>query len=89
MSNRETDGLIRPCISCGQQVPFDYTVDDDFWTRFVHFSHPAWGRDVLCLPCLARLAGPVIHDHIRVIYFSAEGWTSIFTPEIPLPPEDK
>jgi hypothetical protein len=81
--NHEIDGsgLCRPCASCGQRVPFDCIVDDDFWVRAVYRDHREWGPDVLCLPCLARLGGPETHDNIRLIYFSAEGRTSVFVPE--------
>jgi hypothetical protein len=68
-------------------VPFDCIVDDDFWARVVYRDHRDWGPDVLCLPCLARLGGPKTHDNIRLVYFSAEGRTSVFVPEAALAQE--
>lgn len=49
-----SDGLVLPCAICGEEdIKFDYVVTDKLWDMIVPKEIR---RDVVCLPCLDKLA---------------------------------
>lgn len=49
-----SDGLVLPCAVCGEEdIKFDYVVTDKLWDMIVPKEIR---RDVVCLPCLDKLA---------------------------------
>jgi len=82
--NRDVDRLVSPCSRCGNVVPFDYVVDDEFWQRIVPKE---WWSNVLCLSCLDILAcehDESVHDHLSLIYFGGQRVTSVMFAEVAL-----
>lgn len=75
-----SSGLALPCSVCHKRVFFDFLVDDEFWQRVVPSSYR---RDVVCLPCLDRLAtknGLDVASHLEDIQFTGIGKTVICLP---------
>lgn len=74
-----SDGLVLPCVDCGQVPRFDYRVTDTFWSR--HVSGQA-RRSVICLPCLdARCDGVGLADALLEIQWTGTGHTVVCRPE--------
>ncbi len=76
-----SDGLNLPCAVCGtENIQFDYNVDDELWNLVVP---EGIRRDVICLPCLDRLAkakGRNIGAYIKFIQFIGLNETVEFVP---------
>src|SRR4030042_298828 len=76
-----SDGLVFPCYFCGQRpVQFDYVVDDRLWEAVVPQEAK---RDVVCLPCLDRLAkanGFRVADYLEEVQFTGVGETIQLIP---------
>ena len=75
--NPNIDGLVSNCASCGQRVPFDYNIDDNWWNQTVPDE---MRRDVLCLPCLEQIADGVPLHLIRVVYYTGHRGTLTLIP---------
>ena len=76
-----SDGLVLPCAICGKEkIQFDYGVRDAFWNEVVPESIR---RDVICLPCLDRMAKKKNIDlasNIEFIQFTGTDVTIEFIP---------
>lgn len=73
-----SDGLALPCSECGVAPQFDWKCDDHLWREIVPKEV---SRDVICLPCFARMAET--HDAdaaicLRQIQFIGPGYTVVF-----------
>src|SRR3990167_3088777 len=80
--NPHANGLVSPCVSCEQAVPFDWRLaDDELWMKIVPKK---WWAYVLCLPCFDKLAhragGTQYSKSIAVIYFTGIDATTAFVP---------
>ena len=75
--NPNIDGLVSNCARCGQRVPFDYNIDDNWWNQTVPDE---MRRDVLCLPCLEWIADGVPLHLIRVVYYTGNRGTLTLIP---------
>lgn len=76
-----SDGLTLPCVACRLSPKFDYTVSDDIWNTAVPKE---LRRDVLCLPCLDRMAhskGIDISAGLIQVQFTGIGKTIILRPD--------
>jgi len=75
-----SDGLILPCAICHRRLHFDYIVRDDIWRAVVP---KALRQNVICLPCLDRLAiaqGYDIGSAILSIQWTGIGKTLVLDP---------
>lgn len=76
-----SDGLTLPCAVCGKEnIQFDYGVSDKLWNDVVPKNIR---RDVICLPCLDKMAKKKNIDlasNINFIQFIGTGMTIEFIP---------
>ncbi len=76
-----SDGLTLPCAVCGEQdIKFDYGVTDKLWETIVPLKIR---RDVVCLPCLDKLAVEKQVDlasNLTFLQFTGTGVTVEFLP---------
>lgn len=75
-----SDGLTLPCKLCGRVPEFDYMVSEDMWRELISEEDR---RDVICLPCLDRVAvakGIDFADALERVQFTGRGQTIILTP---------
>lgn len=76
-----SNGLTLPCAVCGKEnIQFDYGVTDIFWDNVVPKEIR---RDVICLPCLDKMAKEKNVDfasNINFVQFIGTGVTVEFVP---------
>ncbi len=76
-----SDGLTLPCAVCGEEnIQFDYHVTDELWRDLVPEEIR---RDVVCLPCLDKLAkekGADLGANMGSLQFTGQGITIEFMP---------
>ena len=77
-----SDGLTLPCGVCGKEnIQFDYEVTDELWRALVPDKIR---RDVVCLPCLDKLAkekGADLGANIVSLQFTGQDMTIKFVPQ--------
>jgi hypothetical protein len=75
-----SDGLVSPCKLCCRIPEFDYLLKDEVWDDIVSENDR---RDVICLPCLDRLAFAKRIDFaesLKQVQFTGHGQTIVLTP---------
>lgn len=76
-----SDGLTLPCAVCGRKnIKFDCIVKDSFWKEVVPKEIR---QDVVCLPCLDRMAkekGLDLGSNVVSLQFTGTGFTIEFFP---------
>ena len=73
-------GLTLPCRVCGKVPKFDYLVDDTFWKQVVEEKDRL---DVVCLPCLDKLATAKdldVSEHLEEVQFTGINKTIMLIP---------
>lgn len=76
-----SNGLVLPCAVCGKtHIRWNYTVKDKLWNKIVPENLK---RDVICLPCLEKLAKKHkenIAENIIEVQYTGNDFTVEFLP---------